>query len=500
MHLLVVQPSRSSRRALRRAGLVALTLLLPGLIPDLAAAGGFTLTSMGGRRAASLVNLARPDDPTALFHNPAGLADQPGLSLHLSGALVAMKTRFRLRALPPALYPEINPPGCGAAGAPPCPWPLDAQGFYAEEIVPEQSLGVVPYLGVSTDLGALGARDVVVAAAAYLPAFYGGSTAPDSPTRYHLLEGHFLVGAATLGAGWRLNRYVALGGSLSYLLMRTTFSQSLSILASTTSPGARPSMEAEAAQLVLGDLTASFGATDHGIGWGAAALITPLPWLALGINYSGSTPARFEGPLTLRPDRNPETLPTLLQTGGLKLPRRLEVEMAVPHTVQLGVSVAPLDWLELGFDLRMWLYQLIEELPVRPIYNPAEPGTPAIDAAALTRKTFYRMSYELALGVALRPFSRRPGLELMAGLSYDQSPYPDPTFTLASPSLSSVNFAVGVRWAPSRNLRITVSYAQYVYLERNIINSVTSPPTNGIGVGVAFLPGVELQYTFGAGR
>jgi long-subunit fatty acid transport protein len=452
---------------------------------------------MGGRRAASLVNLARPDDPTALFHNPAGLADQPGLTLHTSGALFILGTRYRLKALDSTLYPEINPAGCGQE--PPCPWPLDAQGYYANEIRPESTIGAVPYLGVSSDLGFLGKKNVVLSAAAYLPAFYGGSMSEHAPTRYHFVSGSFLVGAATVGGGWRINRYLAVGASVSYLLMRMTFKKNLSIVASSTNPGEQPAPEVEAAQLLLGDLTAEYRATDHGFGWGGAVLVTPLRWLAFGVNYGGSTPARFNGELTLIPSRNPDYLPTLLNASKSKLPRWLEVEMAVPHTLQLGASVTPLSWLEVGSDLRMWFYQLIESMPLVPIYDPAEPGTPAIDEDALTEDPFYRLSYELAFGAVVRPLKRMPNLELMVGFSYDRSPIPDPTFNLSNPSMSSVNFACGVRWAATPRLRVTASYTQYRYLGRNVVNSITSPPTNGTGTGVAHLPGLELQYTFGLG-
>jgi long-subunit fatty acid transport protein len=51
------------------------------LMPSSARAGGFTMTVMGGRRTGMLANLARPDDMTALFHNPAGLGHIKRLSL-----------------------------------------------------------------------------------------------------------------------------------------------------------------------------------------------------------------------------------------------------------------------------------------------------------------------------------------------------------------------------------------------------------------------------------
>src|SRR5437868_476976 len=89
----------------RSAGLLALSLFL---VSEAAQAGGFSISILGGRRTGMQAMLGAPDDLTALFHNPAGLADQPGTRFHFSASTTFFSTEFQLRPLDPTRFPEIN--------------------------------------------------------------------------------------------------------------------------------------------------------------------------------------------------------------------------------------------------------------------------------------------------------------------------------------------------------------------------------------------------------
>jgi long-subunit fatty acid transport protein len=476
----------------RSASLVLLTALLA---PAETEAGGFTITVMGGRRSSSLVNLARPDDPTAVFHNPAGLADLKGVQFHASNAFYFVNTDFRMRALDETRYPEVNPAGCGQGQNPPCPWPVDDEGFYDRTIEPESYFGAIPYLGVSTDLGFLGADSVGVGFSVYLPAFYGATMPADAPTRYHMLEGLFGVGSATFGAGWRVTPWLSVGANVSYNYMRIRLKRKLSVIAALTPPGEQPSGTAVLGQRGIGDITIDYTGVDHGAGWGVGVLLTPLPWLAIGLNYLGATDPRFDGPVSVT-SRDTKTMEDVFKLLQYKIPKRLRVEMAYPQAVGAGISVAPTPRVEIGVDVRLWLYQLYDEQKITPVYDPDEPGQEPLTEENLSSEKRYHMSWEVAGGVLVRPFATLPGLELMAGLSYDQSPIPDETFSMDNPSLNSVNLAAGVRWAINARWRVCLSYMMFIYLERDIDNSETEPPSNGKGTGTAYLPAVEAQYRF----
>jgi len=480
---------------------VCLVMLAPAVRVE---AGGFTITIIGGRRTGMSTNLARPDDITALFHNPAGLADLPGVRVHLSTSFTYLHTEFGLKALDPARWPEVNPVGCGQSDTPPCPWAVGSDGYYVKEISPERYFGILPYLGGSTDLGFISPRlkNVVASLAVYAPDFYGAFLPDDAPTAYHIIEGTFMVIATTAGAGWRINRYVSVGANVSYNYMRLGYAQKMSIIDALTLTGQEPDGVAKGAQGLLGDLRLDYTGVDHGMGWGLGLLVNPLSWLSLGFNYNGATAARFEGQLELRAlgklvKDNPDALTDLFGGLGYKVPRGLTVEMPIPHSLQFGVNVAPLWWLEVGVDYRLWLYSLYKKQDLIPHYDADDPGTKEpLTADSLSRDKRYHQSYEVALGLLVRPLSRYRPLELMLGTFYDHSPIPDETFTLDNPSLSQFALSWGARTTLWDHWRVAVSYMLIWYLERVVTTSETSPPTNVKGRGVAHIPGFELEYVF----
>ena len=476
---------------------IVLSWLACGLSP-LAHAGGFTITVFGGRRTGSMTNLASPDDLTAIFHNPAGLADMSGLRLHASSSLTFLDTAFELQALDRARFPEIDSPRCGTTGEAPCRWPVGPEGYYQRSIEAEKTFGVLPFLGLSKSLAPFGIPGLTVGLAVYAPDFYGAFLSEEAPSAYHLIEGTFLVLATTAAAGYRINRYIALGANLSYHFMRISFIRRLSIIDALTPAGATPEPLADAGQSLLGDLRMDYSGIDHGLGWGASVLATPTRWLRLALGYNGATAASFDGEVDFRAlgalvRDKPDALAKTLEVLKVKLPSHLVVEMPIPHALTIGAAVIPKPWIEVAIDYRIWFYSVFETQVIKPSYDPNQPGEEPLTEAGLSRAKNYRLSHEIGLGLLFRPLPAHPGLELLTGLSYDRSPIPDETFTLDNPSLSLVQLGVGVRWQATERLRLACSYMLFLYLARDIQNSETSPPTNARGDGTAHLPGIEVE-------
>ncbi|MCC6746059.1 MAG: outer membrane protein transport protein [Deltaproteobacteria bacterium] len=499
---LAASPDRLDRRTASPRVVAALILLGCGLSASSARAGGFTVTTFGTRRGGMQAVIGCPDDLSAVFHNPAGLADQPDRQVYAFFAPTFVSHSFRVKALDPQRYPEINPSGCGEPGAAPCPWPIDGEGYYAAKISPERYFGLLPYLAASTDLGFLGRRgkDVVVALALYSPNLYGAEMPESAPTAYMIVGGVFLSIAPTLAVGWRVNRYLALGGALSYNYLTLSMSQKLSFADALTPQGSRPEGLAVLAQQLLGDLRMDFSGVDHGVGWNLSALVSPWPWLSIGLGYAGAKSATFEGNVEFKAlgknVKDQETFQRLVTSVGYKLPERLVIEMPIPHNLQAGLHFRLGRRVELGVEARFWLYQLYDKQVLRPIYNPTAVGKEPMTEASLTRDKKYKLSYQVSGGIDVRPFKRLPALDLLAGLGFDASPIPDETFTLDNPSNSYVKVTAGVVYRMSPRWRFSATYLLGLYLPRDVRNSQTRPPTNARGAGITHSPALDVTARF----
>lgn len=487
---------------------MALALVLGNLVAVSAAvAGGFHISILGARRTGMMTNLANPDDVTALFHNPAGLVDLRGTRLHLSGGMTFLQTDAQLQALDPKRFPEINLADCEQASTPPCAWPIDDEGYYEESIAPERYFGVIPYLGVSQDLGfiAPGLADLVVSAALYAPGAYGAFLPENAPTAYYAIGGLFVIATGTAGFGWKLSDKLSIGASGSVNYLSLGFSQKFSTIDILTPEGEDPDLSAALAQAMIGDLRIDYQGEDWGFGWGAGVLYRPFDWLAAGAGYGGWTSASFRGPVEVSalgseiigsPPTTPEKLKPLVNSLGYKLPVRLRVDMPIPPVLQAGVAVKPLPWLELAVDGRLWLYTLFERQIMRPRYDPDEPGEEPLTEESLSKDKNYSNSYEIAVGALVRPFTSLRQLELMIGLAFDKSPVPNKTFSIDNPSMDQAIISVGARMILAETWKVGVAYMLITYMGRDVKNSQTSPPTNVRLKGRSHIPTLEVEYLF----
>ena len=485
---------------------IIIIILSINTIPKIAKAGGFHISIIGARRTAMMTTLGKPDDMTALFHNPAGLADQKGQKLHLYNSVTFLKNKFELQALDENLFPEINPKGCGEEGNAACPWPIGENGYYTESISPVKTFGVLPFVGFSSDLSFIEPwmEDIVISLAAYAPNFYGGTLPDDAPTAYFMTEGFFAVISGTAGFGWRLNRYLAIGGNISYNYMRMIFGQKYSLIDIMTPVGEAPDPTTSMliSSMELGDLQMEYDGVDHGMGWNVSVLLTPFDMLSIGLGYSASTSPRFKGDLNLKALGNgADQFESVISTIGYKLPQKLEVEMPIPPSLQLGVNMVLASWLEVGIDYRLWFYNLYKKQIVKPIYIYTEEEkdkdlTEPLTEESLSKDKKYNISYEIALGFLFRPLTQIPELELMTGIAYDQSPVPDEYFSLDNPSLSQIVWSTGLRWQVNESWRLATSYMLLNYLKRDVTNSKTNPPANIKGSGLNHIPALEVEWKF----
>src|SRR5580704_11967342 len=99
-----------------------------------ARAGGFDIPELGVRRTGMGAVIGRPDDGSALYHNPAGLVLSHGWHLYISAGLSLLDAEFQL-----APWTDSN----HFLGTTPGP-----NGYYAT-VRPTRALGVIPMVAVT---------------------------------------------------------------------------------------------------------------------------------------------------------------------------------------------------------------------------------------------------------------------------------------------------------------------------------------------------------------
>ena len=431
-------------------------VLVPIVLAALAAparAGGFGIPEVGARRTGMAAVVGRPDEPNAVFHNPAGLALGSGVRVYASLGLSLLDTQFRLR-----------------------PWaqserfigePVDGDGYYPA-VEPTRAFAVIPMLVVT---GELQPGKLYGALSTYVSNGTGAQFRPDAVTRYHLIDGYVISPLGQVSAAYRLHPTVAIGAGVGMMNIRLQGKREVYpiIDGSDVTPliGSHPELQLEGSDWVPT--------------WNAGVLVTPAPWLSLGASVTGRVDATLEGPLTL-------TYGDDASQPGAVLVGRHRTHQMLPWTFLAGGNADVSRNVELGAELRYWLYRQYDEqrTEVEDIFLVRE---------LVTRKD-YRDSWAVSGGVRVHDLPRVPGLELMLGGHYDRTPAPTRSLTLDSPSFTHVGLHSGARLTVGR-YRLGLTYVHYWYLIPRIEDSMTAPPSNISGEGENNIVTVSFEATFG---
>lgn len=205
-----------TRRPLGKAAAAAALAL--AACPVGARAGGLFVPGYGSQaqpRAGAFV--AKADDPSALYYNPAGLAKQKGTNAHLGMNFIAFNQKFQ-RA---GVYEATD-------DAPADDWTGQPYGEVENEATPAIGVGRfqgIPLFGVTTDLG--GRSPVVIGLGLIADHGYpereieesyqfGDPNTPPPPQRYDIIEQDVSAAFPSLGAAYRIAPQVDVGVRVSW--------------------------------------------------------------------------------------------------------------------------------------------------------------------------------------------------------------------------------------------------------------------------------------------
>lgn len=427
-----------------------LTVLLVIALASAAHAGGFGIPEVGVRRTAMAAVIGRPDELSALYHNPAGLVLADEWRVYVSGGLSLLGTEFEL--LPWDRSDEF-------LGATP-----EANGYYAP-VRPSRAMGVIPML-------AAGGRvwdKLYAGAALYVGNATGAAFDRDAVTHYHLIDGYIVAPQLTVSAAYQLRDDLALAVSAGVIHMRVHGRRYVFPIIDGNDISALAGTKPE---LVLDGQ--AWAPT-----WSVSAFGRPHPRVTWGAQLVGRVDATLDGPITI-------TYSDDAGQPGDVLSGRQTTEQLLPWTLQAGANVDVTPNIELGGELRYWLYRQYERqhTDVVGIFLVRE----------LNTEKDYSDSWELAGGVRVHDLAAAPGLDLMSGFNWDKSPAPPKTVTLDQPSFTHWGAHAGARYTLGR-YRLGASYIHYRYLIPTITDSITLPPSNVRGHGTNNIFTLSLEAT-----
>jgi long-subunit fatty acid transport protein len=414
-------------------------VLLLVMLAGSARAGGFGIPEIGVRRTAMGAVIGRPDELSALYHNPAGLVLADEWRLYMSAGLSLLSTEFELS--PWDRSDEF-------LGTTP-----EASGYYAP-VKPSRAMGVVPMLAAGGPVW----NKLYVGAALYVGNATGAAFDEDAVTHYHLIDGYVVAPQLTVTAAYKLRDDLALAATAGVINMRVhgkryvfpvVDGNDISSLA-----GTKPELVLDGEAWAPTWSVSAYGRPHSRVTWGAAIV--------------GKVTATLEGPIQI-------TYSEDASTPGDMLVGRQTTSQLLPWTFQAGANVDITPNLEVGSELRYYLYRQYkrQHTDVVGIFLVRE----------LNTEKNYNDSWELAGGLRVHDLDAAPALDLMAGFNWDKSPAPAKTVTLDQPSFTHWGAHAGARYALGR-YRFGASYVFYKYLIPTITDSITLPPSNVRGHGV----------------
>jgi len=413
-----------------------------------ARAGGFGIPEIGVRRTAMGAVIGRPDELSALYHNPAGLVLADRWKIYVSAGLSLLSTEFELAPWDRSdEFLGVTP---------------EANGYYSP-VKPSRAMGVVPMLAAGGHVW----NKLYAGAALYVGNATGAAFDEGAVTHYHLIDGYIVAPQLAVTAAYKLRDDLALATTAGVINMRVhgrryvfpvIDGNDISSLA-----GTKP-------ELVLdGEAWAPT--------WSVSAYGKPHPRVTWGAALVGRVNATLRGPIQI-------TYSDDASQPGDMLVGKQTTQQLLPWTFQAGANVDVSPNLEIGAEARYWLYRQYkrQHTDVVGIFLVRE----------LDTEKNYSDSWELTGGARVHDLAAVPALDLMMGLQYDKSPAPAKTVTLDQPSFSHWGLHGGARYTVGR-YRFGASYIHYWYEIPTITDSITLPPSNVRGHGANNIMTVSVE-------
>ena len=460
--------------------LTGLALLLPA--PSTARAGGFTIPLIGARASTRLAYVARPDETAAIYHNPAGLALLSEYRLDISGTGILSHTTFHRCT---EAFDINGVPGCYGGFENPVKtvkWGGMPKGF-----------GILPFMGMSAKFGL---KHWTFGLAGYSPHNATGSF-PDcvrdsdgapldcsgAAQRFDAIRGTVNTIYITPSAAYQPHPAIAMGLGISAVRAAIKLKRALWLGGPDGAAGAFWDGEG----LVNIDASAWSAAFNFGAIWNIGHTFAPtnryLTGLRVGIAYSSQSTFDFKGDIKI----TSVPIATFAQTcnvSGSSVKCPAKSRFTFPMNVRVGVDWEINPQWAVGVDVMWQNYKAYKEIRVK-FKEELRVELPGSDPVIINETAEPKNSRDVVSvmvgGQWNVPWVR--GLEARLGLFFDQSPYPNRTYSLLNPDADKYGFTAGVsyRFPVGKagplitELEVAAGYGALFYKDRIVRDSIIRP-------------------------
>lgn len=414
-------------------------------------AGGFYVPEIGARAAGTgAATVADGADPSAIVHNPAGLAASEGVQIELSTDLFLPRVTFFRR---PQVDPNTN------------------ENLDYPRVENTNRVIAAPYLGASYRVN----ERVAAGLAVYAP-FGATLEFPEDGSQRQVVT-H--IGLRTIfvspGVAVALPGGFSVGATANVIFGDLVLEQKNALPYVLGDPEQYPDPDEgiEGTTRLDGRDPFSLGAT-LGLGWRSAdgrvavgaSVMTPVT-----LRMEGDAHVANEGISALFDENNNEVQPAGQRED------RVRMAIPLPLIARLGVAVRPADGWRVEADVNWQRWSTFEKLVVDFVEEYELLQTPGAYLYDVTVENQWKDAWSVRLGAEAAPFARP--LVLRAGVFFDQSPVEDRYFSLLTPDSDKVGVTAGARWSiemAKGRLDLEIAAMHLFLRERNVAPDADGSP------------------------
>lgn len=375
------------RLVTRTALLFSLTCLLSGQ----AFAAGFSIFEQGAKASGMAgAFAATADDPSAIFYNPAGIAQQREMAVLAGATFINFTNEF--------------------TGDPNDPFTSGTKGEFARHtFVPPNAYAVLP-IGNNLTIG-IGTF-----------AAFGLRTDWEDPWvgRFISRDADLKTVSVNPVIAWGTDRF-AVGGGIEYRRARVILNQNLAL----------PFLNPFTGRVT--DIGNARLASDYGddIGWNLGVLFKPTDRFRIGASYRADMDIDLEGEADFQQISTGNAALDAAVAATFPQDDQISTTLPFPAIAMVGVAFSPTERIDLEFDISHMTWGRFESLDVAFVNQPAR---------SFSREQGWKDSSAYRLGANIEA---TPDWDVRLGAVYDENPQPTEAVSPLLPDADRVGATIG---------------------------------------------------------